>query len=72
MSRLTIYGHSLGATFTSSPVGSLQGRTDVAPAVHGPELENVFASVLDMLRVLYTQRWLPLPLPRPVRNLRAP
>ena len=57
-SRLTIYGHSLGA---SVALCLLAHRKDVpnAPVVHGLVLENAFTGVPDMLRVLYPQRWLP-------------
>jgi pimeloyl-ACP methyl ester carboxylesterase len=58
-SRLTIYGHSLGASIA---LCLLVPQTDVAKAaavVHGLVLENAFTSVPDMLRVLYPQRLLP-------------
>jgi pimeloyl-ACP methyl ester carboxylesterase len=58
-SRLTIYGHSLGASIALCLLAS---RTDVSKAaamVHGLVLENAFTSVPDMLRVLYPQRLLP-------------
>ncbi|KAH8984456.1 Alpha/Beta hydrolase protein [Lactarius akahatsu] len=55
-SRLTLYGHSLGASAALCLLGN-----DCAPGigVHGLVLENAFTSVPDMLRALYPQRWLP-------------
>jgi hypothetical protein len=65
-SRLTIYGHSLGASIAICLLASHRNGEDedvpkAAPAgiVHGLVLENAFTSVPDMLRVLYPQRWLP-------------
>lgn len=58
-SRLTVYGHSLGASIA---LCLLAPRTDVsktAAVVQGLVLENPFTSVPDMLRVLYPQRLLP-------------
>jgi pimeloyl-ACP methyl ester carboxylesterase len=56
-SRLTIYGHSLGASIA---LCLLAPHTDVSKAaVHGLVLENAFTSVPDMLRALYPQRLLP-------------
>ena len=69
-SRLTIYGHSLGASIAlcllaSSSHHKLEDNgvpnatTPAAAAVHGLVLENAFTSVPDMLHALYPQRWLP-------------
>jgi uncharacterized protein len=60
-SRVTIYGHSLGASITLCLLASRQDAQDAAvtAAVHGLVLENAFTSVPDMLRALYPQRWLP-------------
>ena len=57
-SRLTIYGHSLGASIALCLLGSRQDAQNTA-AVRGLVLENAFTSVPDMLRALYPQRWLP-------------
>ena len=60
-SRLTIYGHSLGASIALCLLESRKDVLDAAPAagVHGLVLENAFTSVPDMVRALYPQRWLP-------------
>jgi pimeloyl-ACP methyl ester carboxylesterase len=61
-SRLTIYGHSLGASIALCMLASSRSHAPNAaptPAVHGLVLENAFTSVPDMLRALYPQRWLP-------------
>jgi uncharacterized protein len=60
-SRLTIYGHSLGASIALCLLAH-PGHKDVSKAatvVHGLVLENAFTSVPDMVRVFYPQRWLP-------------
>jgi len=61
-SRVTIYGHSLGASIALcllAPRQDAQSTVAATPAVHGLVLENAFTSVPDMLRALYPQRWLP-------------
>ena len=59
-SRLTIYGHSLGASVALCLLASRQDLPNATPAaVHGLVLENAFTSVPDMVRALYPQRWLP-------------
>ena len=60
-SRLTIYGHSLGATIALCLLAPYAHVSNEAPtaAVHGLVLENAFTSVPDMVRTLYPQRWLP-------------
>ena len=60
-SRLTIYGHSLGASIALCLLASRKDVSNAAPAaaVHGLVLENAFTSVPDMVRALYPQRWLP-------------
>ena len=60
-SRLTIYGHSLGASIALCLLASRKDILNTAPAagVHGLVLENAFTSVPDMVRALYPQRWLP-------------
>jgi pimeloyl-ACP methyl ester carboxylesterase len=58
-SRLTIYGHSLGATIALCLLAPHTDVSKATPVVHGLVLENAFTSVPDMLRVLYPQRWLP-------------
>ncbi|KAH9057486.1 Alpha/Beta hydrolase protein, partial [Lactarius vividus] len=54
-SRLTLYGHSLGAC-AALCVLAAHGHP---LGVRGLVLENAFTSVPDMLRALYPQRWLP-------------
>ena len=58
-SRLTIYGHSLGASIALCLLAPHTDVSKAAAVVHGLVLENAFTSVPDMLRVLYPQRWLP-------------
>ncbi|KAI0299670.1 Alpha/Beta hydrolase protein [Multifurca ochricompacta] len=63
-SRLTIYGHSLGASIAlcllSNPgPGPGSPPISIPATVHGLVLENAFTSVPDMLRALYPNRWLP-------------
>jgi uncharacterized protein len=60
-SRLTIYGHSLGASIALCLLASHAGVPNAAPtaAVHGLVVENAFTSVPDMVRTLYPQAWLP-------------
>jgi uncharacterized protein len=58
-SRLTIYGHSLGASIALCLLAPHTDVSKVAAVVHGLVLENAFTSVPDMLRVLYPQRLLP-------------
>ena len=58
-SRLTIYGHSLGASIALCLLAPHKDVSKAAAVVHGLVLENAFTSVPDMLRVLYPQRWLP-------------
>jgi len=63
-SRLTIYGHSLGASIALCLLASHRNgegapNANAAVMAHGLVLENAFTSVPDMLRVLYPQRWLP-------------
>ena len=58
-SRLTIYGHSLGASIALCLLASHTDVSKAAAVVHGLVLENAFTSVPDMLRVLYPQRLLP-------------
>jgi uncharacterized protein len=59
-SRLTIYGHSLGASIALCLLTpSSKGEPTPSAAVHGLVLENAFTSVPDMLHALYPQRWLP-------------
>jgi len=59
-SRLTIYGHSLGASIALCLLARRKGAAVVgAVQLHGLVLENAFTSVPDMLRALYPQRWLP-------------
>jgi pimeloyl-ACP methyl ester carboxylesterase len=59
-SRLTIYGHSLGASIALCLLARRKGAAVVgAVELHGLVLENAFTSVPDMLRALYPQRWLP-------------
>jgi uncharacterized protein len=58
-SRLTIYGHSLGASIALCLLAPHTDVSKAAAVVHGLVLENAFTSVPDMLRVLYPQRLLP-------------
>jgi hypothetical protein len=64
-SRLTIYGHSLGASIALCLLASRKNCDVPNPVptaavhVHGLVLENAFTSVPDMVRALYPQRWLP-------------
>lgn len=58
-SRLTIYGHSLGASIALCLLAPHKDVSKPAAVVHGLVLENAFTSVPDMLRVLYPQSWLP-------------
>lgn len=58
-SRLTIYGHSLGASIALCLLASHTDVSKAAAMVHGLVLENAFSNMPDMLRVLYPQRWLP-------------
>ncbi|KAI9509482.1 Alpha/Beta hydrolase protein [Russula earlei] len=58
-SRLTIYGHSLGASIALCLLSSHQCLQNSTATVHGLVLENAFTSVPEMLRALYPQRWLP-------------
>ncbi len=58
-SRLTIYGHSLGASIALCLLTPHKDLPNAAAVVHGLVLENAFTSVPDMLRELYPQRWLP-------------
>src|SRR6267154_3041572 len=58
-SRLTIYGHSLGASIALCLLAPQTDVSKTAAVVHGLVLENAFTSVPDMLRVLYPQRLLP-------------
>ena len=59
-SKLTLYGHSLGASAALCLLAAQRehvGRRNCG--VFGLVLENPFTSVSDMLRALYPQRWLP-------------
>jgi uncharacterized protein len=60
-SRMTIYGHSLGASIALCLLAhpGHKGVLNAATVAHGLVLENAFTSVPDMVRVLYPQRWLP-------------
>jgi uncharacterized protein len=60
-SRLTIYGHSLGASIALCLLASRKDVPNAASSavVHGLVLENAITSVPDMVRALYPQRWLP-------------
>ncbi|KZV60764.1 alpha/beta-hydrolase [Peniophora sp. CONT] len=52
--RVIVYGHSLGASIATCVLAA-----DPAPQVHCVVLENPFASIPDMVRALYPERWLP-------------
>lgn len=68
-----LYGHSLGGAIATCLLGALDDadghcnlkpltsrtRENCASAIHGLVLENPFASIPDMVRALYPQRWLP-------------
>lgn len=70
---LVLYGHSLGGAIATCLLGALDDvdgpldlksltsrtRDNCAPAIQGLVLENPFASIPDMVRELYPQRWLP-------------
>ncbi|VDC01371.1 unnamed protein product [Peniophora sp. CBMAI 1063] len=52
--RVIVYGHSLGASIATCVLAATP-----APQVHSLVLENSFASIPDMVRALYPERWLP-------------
>lgn len=56
-SRVVIYGHSLGGSAAVRLTSTLDSKE--YPNVQGLILENPFASVPEMVKVLYPQRWLP-------------
>jgi len=56
-SRVIIYGHSLGGSAAVCLAAALS--SDEYPNVQGLILENPFASIPEMVKAIYPQRWLP-------------
>ncbi|KAF9647300.1 hypothetical protein BDM02DRAFT_3170324, partial [Thelephora ganbajun] len=56
-SRIVIYGHSLGGSAAVCLASALNSKD--YPNVQGLILENPFASIPEMVKALYPQRWLP-------------
>lgn len=56
-SRIIIYGHSLGGSAAACLTSALDSKD--YPNVQGLVLENPFASIPEMVKALYPQRWLP-------------
>lgn len=56
-SRIIIYGHSLGGSAAVCLTSALS--SEEYPTVQGLILENPFASIPEMVKALYPQRWLP-------------
>lgn len=56
-SRIIIYGHSLGGSAAVCLTSAL--RSAEYPNIRGLILENPFASIPEMVKALYPQRWLP-------------
>ena len=56
-SRIILYGHSLGGSAAVCLTSALY--SEEYPNVQGLILENPFASIPEMVRALYPQRWLP-------------